>query len=45
MWRICYIVVDILEEAPYFFAARVKADSDSGVNWVKKKIDLHGGTP
>ena len=31
------LVVDLLEEAPYLFSAQVKADSDSGVDWVDKK--------
>ena len=29
------LVFDLLQEAPHFFAARVKADSDSGVNWAE----------
>ena len=38
------LVVDPLQEATYFFSARVKADSDSGVDWPEKK-NLRGGTP
>ena len=37
---LCHIynlVVDLLQETPYFFAARLKADSDSGVNRTQKK--------
>ena len=46
MWRFWDIVVDLLQEAPYFFAERVKSDSDSGVKRTEKeKRELHGGTP
>ena len=38
------LVVDLLQEATYFFAARVKYDSDSGVNRAEKK-NLRGETP
>ena len=31
------LVVDHLQEAPYFFAAQVKSGSDSGVNRAEKK--------
>ena len=31
------LFVDLLKEAPYFFSARVKADSNSGVNRAEKK--------
>ena len=42
----CYynLVDDLLQEAPYFISARVKSDSDSGVNWAEKK-KLPRGTP
>ena len=33
---------DLLQEAPYFFASRVKADSDYEVNHAKKKKDYVG---
>ena len=39
MCRFNNLVVDLLQEGPYFFAARVKSDSDSGVNWAEKKKD------
>ena len=41
MCRIYNLVVDLQQEAPYFFAAQLKADSDSGVTRTKKK--LRGG--
>ena len=36
MCRIYDLVVDLLQGAPYLFAARLKADSDSGVTRTKK---------
>ena len=36
MCRIYNLVVDLQQEAPYFFAAKLKADSDSGVTQTKK---------
>ena len=38
------LVVDLLQEATYFFAALLKSDSDSGVNRAEKK-NLRWGTP
>ena len=38
MCRFYYLVVDLLQEAPYFFAALLKSDSNSGVNQAEKKI-------
>ena len=38
MCRFNNLVVDLLQEGPYFFAAQVKADSDSAVNWEEKNI-------
>ena len=35
LYRIYNLVVDLLQEAPYFFVTRVKVDSDSGVNWAE----------
>ena len=43
---LCHIynlVVDLFQEAPYFFAARLKADSDYGVT--RRKNKLRGGSP
>ena len=43
--RILNIVVDLLQEAPYFFAAWVKSESDSGVNQAEKKKIATCGNP
>ena len=45
MWRFKNLFVDFLQEAPYFLAVRVKADSDYGANQAEKKRELRGGTP
>ena len=37
MCRFYNLVVDLLQEAPYFFSSRVKSDSDSGVNRAEEK--------
>ena len=39
------LVVDLRQEAPYFFAARVKDDSDYGVNRTEKKKERYVGEP
>ena len=38
------LVFDLLQEAPYFFAARLKADSNPSVTRTEKK-NLRGVTP
>ena len=45
MCRFNNLVVDLLQEGPYFFAARVKSDSDSGVNQTEEKKESHVGKP
>ena len=42
---LCHIynlVVDLQQETPYFFAAQLKADSDSGVTRKEKKLAMWG---
>ena len=45
----CFIynlVVDLQQEAPYFSAAQLKADSDSGLTWTEKFfLNLRRVTP
>ena len=42
MCRFYNLVVDFLQEAPYFFAARVEYNSDSGLNRAEEKRDTWG---
>ena len=44
MCRIYNLFIDLPKEALYLFAARLKADSDSGVTQTKKD-KLRGGNP
>ena len=44
LFNIYNLFVDLLQDAPYFFAALLKADPDSGVTRTEKK-KVRGGTP